>query len=555
MGKNTDLKGAVIASDATPDKNILSTDTLTYSDIQNHAEYDSSSVGVNVNTNPSAERNEQGVTPNIGVTAKGDADSTTKSAISPGTIEIRSNPDQDLSTLSRDTNNSLNTLGKIFDKKTVQEQQELAKVFGEEVFKAVGDLKLKEGSSEKAAIDFFVGGLMAKLGGGDFLSGAASGGITQLVMKELADIKDPALLQWASAIVGAASAKVIGGNAQTGASVAASETKNNFLYHEQYQKMLEELEAVDKSDKSPEEKEKAKADIKAEYEKIDKEQNEKWQKEHQVTLGDINENPGTISLEKVGVNLDGTDAYLIPGAVIIDKSPSVIETFIYDPNATATENAHKLLSIGGFTPLAPISEGVNAIIYLAEGDNEAAVMSAFAAIPGMEIVKVANGVIKLVPKAEEAIKFVQAYTKEVKAGENVVTHVGEDAVKVVKGSDSVSVVGEARKYWTQATEYNGVKVYQRNDLINPNLVDDYGRTNLQRMQQGIAPIGPDGKSINLHHMTQTNDSAIAEITQSFHQENTKVIHINPNTIPSGIDRSAFDTWKKTYWKNRANDFK
>jgi hypothetical protein len=75
------------------------------------------------------------------------------------------------------------------------------------------------------------------------------------------------------------------------------------------------------------------------------------------------------------------------------------------------------------------------------------------------------------------------------------------------------------------------------------------------MQQGIAPIGPDGKSINLHHMTQTNDSAIAEITQSFHQENTKVIHINPNTIPSGIDRSAFDTWKKTYWKNRANDFK
>jgi hypothetical protein len=74
------------------------------------------------------------------------------------------------------------------------------------------------------------------------------------------------------------------------------------------------------------------------------------------------------------------------------------------------------------------------------------------------------------------------------------------------------------------------------------------------MQQGIAPIGPDGKSVNLHHMTQTNDSAIAEVTQSFHQQNTKIIHINPNTIPSGIDRGTFDVWKKNYWKNRANDF-
>ncbi|SEP47845.1 filamentous hemagglutinin, partial [Propionispora vibrioides] len=45
VGKNTDLKGAVISSEATPDKNRLSTDTLTYSDIENHADYSASSVG------------------------------------------------------------------------------------------------------------------------------------------------------------------------------------------------------------------------------------------------------------------------------------------------------------------------------------------------------------------------------------------------------------------------------------------------------------------------------------------------------------------------------
>jgi A nuclease of the HNH/ENDO VII superfamily with conserved LHH len=49
------------------------------------------------------------------------------------------------------------------------------------------------------------------------------------------------------------------------------------------------------------------------------------------------------------------------------------------------------------------------------------------------------------------------------------------------------------------TTFGGNRVYQRDDLINRNFVDDLGRTNLERMQSGIAPIGPDGRSINLHH--------------------------------------------------------
>lgn len=31
--------------------------------------------------------------------------------------------------------------------------------------------------------------------------------------------------------------------------------------------------------------------------------------------------------------------------------------------------------------------------------------------------------------------------------------------------------------------------------------DVMGRTNLDRMKKGLAPLGPDGKSINLHHTT------------------------------------------------------
>ncbi len=120
--------------------------------------------------------------------------------------------------------------------------------------------------------------------------------------------------------------------------------------------------------------------------------------------------------------------------------------------------------------------------------------------------------------------------------------------------ERAEVVGEARKYWTKATEFKGVKVYQRDDIIDPQRIDNGGRTNVQRMEEGVAPIGTDGKSVNLHHMIQTNDSAIAEVTRDFHQKNTKVLHINPNSIPSGINRQAFDAWKRSYWRNRAKDF-
>jgi hypothetical protein len=130
----------------------------------------------------------------------------------------------------------------------------------------------------------------------------------------------------------------------------------------------------------------------------------------------------------------------------------------------------------------------------------------------------------------------------------------EDIEKAVESEKRAELIDEARKFWTQATEHRGVKVYQRNDIIDPLRIDPNGRTNIQRMKKGRAPIGLDGNPINLHHMLQSNDSAIAEVTQSFHQKNTKVIHINPNSFGSGIDRRAFDAWKSSYWRSRAKDF-
>ncbi|MGW2521835.1 HNH/ENDO VII family nuclease [Streptomyces sp. NPDC001617] len=113
------------------------------------------------------------------------------------------------------------------------------------------------------------------------------------------------------------------------------------------------------------------------------------------------------------------------------------------------------------------------------------------------------------------------------------------------------------KYWSQTT-YNGQRIYQRDDLVNPGYVspvDKYGRSNLKRMRQGLAPMGPDDKPLNLHHLLQTQDGPIAEVTSSLHFGNYNQLHWKAGTnIPSGIDRPSFNAWKTQYWKDRAAGF-
>ena len=92
--KNTDLKGGIIDSKAEADKNKISTGTLTYEDIKNKAEYEAGSKGIAVDTTKDAEKKDAGVTPNIGMPAGDEAESTTKATIAEGEIEIRDKENQ-----------------------------------------------------------------------------------------------------------------------------------------------------------------------------------------------------------------------------------------------------------------------------------------------------------------------------------------------------------------------------------------------------------------------------------------------------------------------------
>ena len=73
--------------------------------LKNKAEYEAGSTGINVDTSAGAEHKDAGVTPNTGVGAKDDAESTTKATVSEGEIEIRDKEKQkqDLAGLNRDT--------------------------------------------------------------------------------------------------------------------------------------------------------------------------------------------------------------------------------------------------------------------------------------------------------------------------------------------------------------------------------------------------------------------------------------------------------------------
>lgn len=122
--------------------------------------------------------------------------------------------------------------------------------------------------------------------------------------------------------------------------------------------------------------------------------------------------------------------------------------------------------------------------------------------------------------------------------------------------------GQKRKFWkSDPVEFNGNKVYQRDDLFDPNRMTTWREkgkvirgTNVERMATGRAPVGHDGNAVNLHHMLQTQNGPIAEMSQTCHKTNYGIIHINPNAIPSGIYRSAFNAWREQYWINRAGGF-
>ncbi|QHT52753.1 filamentous hemagglutinin N-terminal domain-containing protein [Serratia liquefaciens] len=604
VGEHTQLNGAVIGSTATADKNTLDTGTLGFKDIHNQADFDVEHQSVGISSGGSIGSQFAGNMANgllVGANNSGHDSSTTFAAVSDGTIIIRDQDKQtqDVNDLSRDVEHANQTLSPIFDKEKEQKRLQQAQLIGEignqamDIARTEGAIAATKAANEKmnnvtdadrqAAADklakekpgkvitdkdineqiyqtaynqafsesgYGTGGKVQRamqaataavqgLSGGD-LTGALANGAAPYITKVIADsIEDPAARVLAHAAVNGALAAAQGNNALVGAGGAATGELIGMIASDSYGKPVSELNETEKQ-----------------------------------TVSAL----ATLAAGLAGGLIGDSSADAIAGAqtgktvvennaisdIVENKFSGITQEEKYQraqDELKAAVEAYQQKACAGLSP-----DACSAKLH-ANRDE----MLKGAAGFGIDFVPVV-GDIKSFAEAQSALDYLAATVglvpvlgdgagKFIKAAEKALAK-GDvaDASKLLnKASDEVSSAkyfGQERKYWSaEPIQFNGNKVYQRNDLFDPNAVDARGRSNIQRMEKGLAPLDANGNSVNLHHMLQRQDGPIAEVTQAFHKENHGVIHINDNSIPSGINRTEFDKWRSNYWKERAQAFK
>jgi len=249
---NTRLKGAVIDSKAPAEKNKLTTGTLTWENIDNKAEYKASEKGISYSTGAGVPLNALGLLSNMGPTVKDKEGTTTKSAVSKGTLTItdKENQKQDIEKLNRNTEDSLSKLKEIFDKTKVEERKQLLEelgIVGNRAIHAIASHNgWKDGSAEKVALHGMLGAITGAKSGGSALSGLIAGGANEYAIEYLKKTKGkdwinkhPDTVQNISAAFRGILSKMTGGSGHTGAYISQMGTKWNELDEE-----MEAREAV-----------------------------------------------------------------------------------------------------------------------------------------------------------------------------------------------------------------------------------------------------------------------------------------------------------------------
>jgi hypothetical protein len=116
----------------------------------------------------------------------------------------------------------------------------------------------------------------------------------------------------------------------------------------------------------------------------------------------------------------------------------------------------------------------------------------------------------------------------------------------------------------EADIYSGAKLEcettnEKDTLIRTDIdlecEDDFGNTNLERMEKGLSPLDKDGRSFELHHIGQTADAPLAELTKTEHMSNGNNSILHDTQKESEIDRKEFDKERAEHWKARAEDIK
>ncbi|WED76057.1 VENN motif pre-toxin domain-containing protein [Aeromonas allosaccharophila] len=535
VGDHTQLNGAVLAGSDNASNNRLSTNTLGWSDLHNRADYqvESQSIGIS----GSCQGGKDAASPSAqtllnGSNRSGSASSTTFAAISNGHIELRS-PDQqqqDVTTLLRDPSKAANGLPPIFDKKKELEKLQEVQLIGEvgqqatqlvasekmgkaekqarenkeyansEEYKALQE-KWGVGSDFQRGMQAATAALQGLAGGG--LAEAAAGAASPYIAKLVKDKTDEgpsrilahALTQGALAAVQNKSAMVGATGAATGELVGMMATN---LYHKDVSELTE------------------------------------GEKDTVSTLA-------TLAAGLAGGLSGGDTAHALAGA---QTGKTVVENNLLSPGAadigfwlskspdcdvTCKANIAKGVAEGNLVVSAGLA-GVagGAMIVGATPEIVAAAKVALEGCKAAPVICLNNAGLQVAEAVTPGgIGAAGAIGVGKTAAEATAAKAEAIATRVAKSTgENINIAkyfGQERKYWSsKSVEINGNKVYQRNDLFNPNAIDARGRTNIQRMEKGLAPLDSNGDSINLHHMLQRQDGPLAEVTQSFHTDNRQL---------------------------------
>ena len=115
-----------------------------------------------------------------------------------------------------------------------------------------------------------------------------------------------------------------------------------------------------------------------------------------------------------------------------------------------------------------------------------------------------------------------------------------DVIREFRSMDQYKICKEAG---LKAKMVDGKTALVRN--IDITKADEMGRTNLQRMRSGLAPLDPEGVPYELHHVGQMQDSTLAVLTKAEHRlgDNHSIWHVfkNSKIVERDITRKAF--WK------------
>ena len=364
--KNTAiLKGAVIDSQAEKEKNKLTTGTLTWEDIENKASYESHGKTQTVSSDKVSSSNPLGASVAMAVPVQGSHSSITRVAIADGIIQTTEGKTE--KEISRDTKNTLNKLAEIFDKKSVQEKQELIGLIAKEGFTLVGDIatrkqeslrtkaaearthnneakaesyekeaaKWAENGINRIALHGIVGALVSKEAGTGVEKGLTGAGLNATLQGALKNISDPEVRKAASLAIGQAVA------GETGSAIAEYATVFNWLSHQQQEmrdKLISEAEAEGDMDKAER--------IRAYYQELDEKQDDVIRKLELPESDDYSPSVEAAIIESTNIYED-TDAFreVTIGALKIAKEKGLTEYHFLDEDYV-TLNASIGMGIG-----------------------------------------------------------------------------------------------------------------------------------------------------------------------------------------------------------------